>query len=124
MTEQKAEKLVIFINHGPDNMEQATFPFVMANGALAMDAEVVIVLQGPGVLLAKKEIFDHVYAIGLPPLKQLMDSFIEHGGKLLVCLPCIKERRIEESMLVKTAEPIATGRAVQETLEAKAVLNY
>jgi predicted peroxiredoxin len=124
MAEQKAEKVVIIATHGPDDMERATFPFVMANAALVMDVEAVIVLQGTGVLLAKKGSFEHVFAGGLPPLKQLMDAFIEQGGKLLVCTPCIKERKIDESMLMEGAELIAGARVIQESLEAKAVLNY
>ena len=124
MPEQKTEKVLIIATHGPDDQERATFPFVMANAALVMDTEAVIVLQGAAVLLAKKGSFDHVYAGGLPPLKQLMDSFLEQGGKLLVCTPCIKERQIDESMLVDAAEPIAAARVIQESLEADAVLNY
>jgi len=124
MPEHKTEKILFIATHGPDDQERATFPFVMANAALVMDAEAVIVLQGAAVLLAKKGSFDHVYAGGLPPLKQLMDSFIKQGGKLLVCTPCIKERHIDESMLVETAEPVASARVIQEALEANAVLNY
>ncbi|MBN2320926.1 MAG: DsrE family protein [Acidobacteria bacterium] len=124
MSEEKTEKILIIATHGPDDLERATFPFVIANAALVMDTEAVIVLQGAAVLLAKKGSYDHVYAGGLPPLKDLMKSFLEQGGKLLVCSPCIKERQIDESMLVENAEPIAGARVVQEALEANAVLNY
>ncbi len=124
MTEQKTEKVLIIATHGPDDPERATFPFVMANAALVMDTEAVIVLQGAAVLLGKKGSFEHVYAAGLPPLKDLMKTFMEQGGKLLVCTPCIKERHIDESMLVENAELIAGARVIQESLEANAVLNY
>jgi uncharacterized protein len=124
MPEQKTEKVVIIATHGPDDPERATFPFVMANAALVMDTEAAIVLQGAGVLLAMKGSYEHVYAAGLPPLKELMDSFLQQGGKLLVCTPCIKERHIDESMLVKNAELVAGARVIQECLEANAVLNY
>ena len=124
MSEEKKEKILIIATHGPDDPERATFPFVMANAALVMDTEAVMVLQGAGVLLGKKGSYDHVYAAGLPPLKDLMKTFLEHGGKLLVCNPCIKERQIEESMLVESAEPIASARVIQESLEANAVFNY
>jgi predicted peroxiredoxin len=124
MSEQNTEKILIIATHGPDDPERATFPFVMANAALVMDAEAVVVLQGAGVLLAKTGSYDHVYAAGLPPLKDLMKSFLEQGGKLLVCTPCIKERQIDESMLEESCELIAAARVIQESLEAKAVLNY
>jgi uncharacterized protein involved in oxidation of intracellular sulfur len=124
MSEEKPEKVLIIATHGPDDLERATFPFVIANAALVMDTEAVVVLQGAAVLLAKKGSFEHVYAGGLPPLKDLMKTFLEQGGKLLVCSPCIKERQIDESMLLDNAETIAGARVVQEALEANAVLNY
>jgi uncharacterized protein involved in oxidation of intracellular sulfur len=116
--------MVIIATHGPDDPERATFAFVMGNGALAMDAEVVAILQGSGVMLAKKGCYEHIAAAGLPPLKKLVDDFVELGGKVLVCGPCIKERNIAPEMLIDGAETIATARAVSEALEANAVLNY
>ena len=92
--EEKNEKIVIFATHGPEDPERATLPFVMGNGALAMDVQVNILLQGNGVLLAKKGCYDHVFASGLPPLKELVGSFIEQGGGILVCTPCLEERKI------------------------------
>jgi predicted peroxiredoxin len=124
MPEEETKKVVVIITHGPEDPERASFPFVMANGAMVMDAQATVILQGTGVWLAKKGCYEHVFAPGLPPLQQLVHSFIEQGGKILVCLPCINERKIEENTLVETAEPIATGRAMQEILEANVVLNY
>ena len=121
---EKQEKIVIISTHGPEDPERATLPFVMGNGALVMDAQATVVLQGTSVLLAKEGCYEHIFAAGLPPLKQLVDSFIQQGGKLLVCSPCIRERKIEEGMLVRSAEPIAAARVIQECLEANAVLNY
>ena len=121
---EKQERMVIIATHGPDDPERATLPFVMGNGALVMDVETTVILQGSSVLLAKNGSYEHVFAAGLPPLKDLIGSFIEQGGKILVCTPCINERKIDESMLLEVAEPIAAARAVQECLSADAVLNY
>jgi len=44
-----------------------------------------------------------VTAAGLPPLKELMDSFIEQGGSFLICTPCIQERNIKPEMLALVA---------------------
>ena len=40
--------------------ERATFPFVMANAAQAMDVEAAVILQGNGVYLAKKGYVDDI----------------------------------------------------------------
>ena len=124
MSEEKPEKIVVFATHGPEDPDRAILPFVMANAALAMDIQVVVVLQGTGVILAKKGCYEHVFAAGMPSLKELVDSFIQLGGGLLVCTPCIQERRITEDMLVDTAQPIKAARVILEVLDANATLNY
>jgi uncharacterized protein len=124
MPDTKPDRVVIIATHGPEDPERATLPFVMGNAALAMDAEAVVVLQATGVLLAKTGTYEHIFASGLPPLQDLLQSFLELGGKLLVCTPCIQDRKIEPSMLVEGAEPIAGARVIQEVTESSAVLNY
>lgn len=124
MDEETVEKIVIVATHGCEDPERACLPFVLANAALAMDTQAVVVLQGTAVTLAKKGCYEHVFAAGLPPLKELVDSFVELGGSLLVCSPCIQERQIKPDMLVETAQPIKAARVVMELLEAKATLTY
>jgi uncharacterized protein involved in oxidation of intracellular sulfur len=118
------EKIVYIVTHAGEDPERATLPFVLANAAQTMDVEAVIVLQGTGVYLAKKGYADHVFAAGVPPLKQLMESFFEQGGKILVCTPCIKERKIDESDIIKGAVPTAAAVLTQEILSANATLVY
>ncbi len=124
MSDKKKEKIVYIDTHAGENPEKATLPFMLANGALAMDVEAVVVLQSTGVFLAKKGYLDNVFAGGLPPLKDLMQSFLEQGGKLYVCVPCIRERKIEESDLIPGTELIAAAALTQELLEASATLVY
>ncbi len=121
---EAVEKIVIIGTHGGEDPERASLPFVVANAALAMDVQVTVILQGYAVTLAQKGVNGHIFAGGLAPLKELMDNYFGQGGKILVCTPCIKERKITEDMLVEGATPIAAARVVQECLEAKATLNY
>jgi predicted peroxiredoxin len=99
MGEKKPEKLVIFATHGTEDPERATLPFVCANAALAMDVQVTVILQGTGVLLAKKGCYEHVFCAGFDPLKKMVDTFFEFGGKIFVCIPCIQERQITPAIL-------------------------
>ncbi|RKX27513.1 MAG: multidrug transporter [Candidatus Zixiibacteriota bacterium] len=124
MDEVKVEKIVIIATHGGEDPERASLPFVLANASLAMDTHAVVILQGTAVTLAKKGCYEHVFAAGLPPLKDLVDSFIELGGTLLICSPCIQERHITPDMLVETVRPIKAARVVMELLEASATLSY
>ncbi len=124
MGEETTEKIVIIATHGCEDPERACLPFILANASLAMDTHAVVILQGTAVTLAKKGCYEHVFAAGLPPLKELVDSFVELGGALLVCSPCIQERQISTDMLVETAQPIKAARVVMELLEASATLSY
>jgi len=120
----EAEKIVVINTTGPEFQEKATLPFVVATAAQTVDAKAVIILQASAVLLAKRGIAENVNAPGLLPLKKLMDTFLELGGELLICSPCIKERHISEDELIPGAKPIAAGTVVTEVLSAKAVLTY
>lgn len=121
---EKTEKVVYICTHAGEDPERASLPFVLANAALAMDLEAVVVLQSTGVFLAKKGYVDNVLAGGLPPLKKLLADFMEQGGKLMVCVPCIKERQIAESDLISGAEPTAAAKLTLELLSANASLVY
>jgi predicted peroxiredoxin len=125
MPEDQAEKIVLIVSHGADDPERATLPFIVANAALAMEVKATVILQGgAAVMLARCGINEHVFAPGLPPLKEQMDTFLAQGGELLLCTPCLKERRIGPEAIIPGAKPVAAARVVQECLEAKATLNY
>lgn len=118
------EGVVIIITYAGEDPERATIAFVMGNAALAMDEKATIVLQGGGVFLAKKGFAEHVCAGGFDPLKKLVDSFLDLGGKLFVCVPCIKARHIEETDLIEKATLVAAGTIINECCNAKAVVSY
>jgi uncharacterized protein involved in oxidation of intracellular sulfur len=121
---EEKEKIVYIVTHAGEDPERASLPFVLANAAIAMDVEAVVALQGTAVFLATDHCLEHVFAAGLPPLKELVDNYTEAGGRLLVCTPCIKERQIEESQLIEGAIPIAAATLTQEVLSANATLVY
>lgn len=118
------EKIVYILTHAGEDSERATFPLTLATAAQAMDVEAVIALQGTAVFLAKKGYLEHVAACGLKPLKELVDTFLEAGGKIMVCAPCIKERKIKQEDLIEGAEITAAGKLNQEILTANACLVY
>lgn len=123
MTEN-VEKIVYITTHAGEDPERASLPFVLANAALVMDVDATVVLQGTGVYLAKKGYLENVFAAGLPPLKKLVDDFLEAGGKLWVCVPCIRERKIDEKELIEGATPTAGAQLTQEILNARSTLVY
>ncbi len=124
MAEETNEKIVYVATHGAEDPERASLPFVLANAALVMEVEAVVALQGASVFLAKKGMLEHVHSAGFSPLRELVDSFLEQGGRLLVCVPCIQERKIDVADLIDKAEPTAGGALTEEFLSANATLVY
>ncbi len=124
MSEKKTEKIVYIATRGCEHAELISLPFVLGVAALTMEIEAVVALQAEAVRAATKGCAETVFAPGLPPLKKLMDDFLELGGKLLVCTPCCDHRKIGKDMLIEKAEYMAASRLTQEILEANAVLTY
>lgn len=123
MTEEN-KKLMFIVTCAEEQPERATIPFVLANAALAMDAEAVVVLQTMGVYLGMKNYARHVHAAGFPPLEELIGIFLEQGGKLWVCEPCIKARQIASQELIEGASIVAGASLVDAMLDAKNVVVY
>jgi uncharacterized protein involved in oxidation of intracellular sulfur len=122
---EKQEKILYMCTCGEDRSETAHMPFVLANAALAMDIGATIVLQGDGVIIGKKGYAETMPpGGGFPPINGLLASFLQQGGKMWVCGPCIKSRGIDESELVEGATITAAGAVNVEALEADAVFVF
>ncbi|OPZ29656.1 MAG: DsrE/DsrF-like family protein [Bacteroidetes bacterium ADurb.BinA174] len=118
------EKIVFISTAGIDTPERATLPFVIATAALTVDVEVIMVLQAGAVMLAKKGMAEHIQAPGLMPMKKLISDFIEFGGKVLVCSPCLKERNVNPEDMIEGAQVVAAATVVDEILSAKSTVTY
>jgi uncharacterized protein involved in oxidation of intracellular sulfur len=118
------EKIVIISTVGIENPEKATLPFVLATASQSMDIEVVIILQSSAVVIAKVGEAEKINVKGFVPLKSLLDTFLELGGTLMLCSPCVKEREILPEDLIQGSELIAAGSVVTEVMSAKTVVTY
>lgn len=119
------EKLVIVCTHGLEDPERATIPFVLATAAQASDVDVIMGFQVNGVMLAKKGCAEHIFASGFPPLKDLLDAYIEAGGRLLVCGPCVNSRKLDPTNdFIESASVVNAATFVKEFTEATNVLIY
>jgi predicted peroxiredoxin len=122
---ENEEKVMFICTHSGDDPEKAAMPFVMANAALAMDVQALVVLQGDGVYLGKKGYAETMLKPGgFESLAKLISDFLELGGELKVCVPCIKARNISESDLIEKAEMTAAGQLIATSLKANAVFTY
>jgi predicted peroxiredoxin len=62
--------------HGSEDPTKATFPFLMAVGALDAGHKTGIILIGDAVVLMNSAVADNVQGVGFPPLKELMAKVV------------------------------------------------
>ena len=62
--------------HGSEDPTKATFPFLMANGAIEAGHHTAIILSGDAVVLMNDSVVGSVQGIGLPPLSDLVSKVV------------------------------------------------
>ena len=87
---------------GPEDMERATVPFVIANAA-AGAGEARAFLTGDALNLVTKVRDTSAVAEGYTPVTTLVDDFIEKGGRIWVCKVCAAVMNIEQDDLIEGA---------------------
>lgn len=98
MSEKK--KLVIVVTNGLDN-ERSSVAWSIANGGVASDMEVTMFLVSSGVDWARKGAADNARPNPLdPPVREMIQTVVENGGKILACPPCAAVRGYEQDDLV------------------------
>ena len=108
-------KLLINLTTAKDNPDKTTVAFVVANAGVAAGQEVVIFLNVEGVRLATTGYADDITSEGFKPLKELLTSFIENGGKIWICPPCFNARGLDKDNVI-AGTSFAGGAAVVEFL--------
>ncbi len=107
MSEQKS--LVVVITHGTDH-ELSSVAFTIANGGITAGLKVHVFLTSAGVDLVRKRAIDTTQVAPLDPLAALVKDFLQRGGTLWACTPCVKARGYTQDDLI--AGTIITGASV------------
>ena len=116
-------KVLLISTHFDDNLELATMPWAVGNAALAEEKEVTIFLQGLAVREAKQGEVKGLRFPPFPSLETLMSVFLEAGGKIYVCAPCMKAHVVDEKDLIEGAE-IGGAAYLVELAEGASVFTY
>jgi predicted peroxiredoxin len=77
-------KLLYIGTAGTDDPTRATFPFLMAKGAIDAGHESGIILMGEAAPLIKDSIAAQVHGVGIPPLKELMEFLVQRNVRISV----------------------------------------
>ena len=117
-------KLMISIPHSKNDTDKATVGFVVANASVASGVETAVWLSVEGVRLAVPGYADDIHEEGFAPLKKLMDDFVDAGGIIYLCSPCVKKRKIDEANLINGATIVGGAKVVEFLTSGASCITY
>ena len=117
-------KLCVSLTCAKDDPDKATVAFVVANAAVASDKETLVFLSTEAVRLSQQGYADDVHEEGFAPLAELMASFAQAGGKIWVCSPCLKRRKLDETQLVEGATIVGGAKLVEFLSDGTPCISY
>jgi predicted peroxiredoxin len=122
MSEQK--KLVIVNSRGFDD-ERSSVAWSIANTASASNMDVTVFLVAAGVDWVRKGATEVAQLNPLDPsIGDMMQSFINNGGRILVCPPCAKVRGYTEESLIDDATIAGAPVMLEEIAAGAASLSF
>ena len=108
-----AGQFCVSLTYAKDNTDKATVAFVIANAALGSEKDTLVFLSTEAVRLSQKGYADDIHEEGFSPLKDLMANFANAGGKIYVCSPCFKRRKLDENNLINGAVIVGGAKLVE-----------
>ncbi|MHA2299036.1 MAG: DsrE family protein [Candidatus Hodarchaeales archaeon] len=117
MAEAKKESILLIGTQGPEAAERSFAPFMIGTTAQVSNVEANVFLMMDGVVLAMEGAAKKVRAPGFPPLEELMQDFVEEGGKIYVCSNSQEFRMINPKKLVDGSEIAGAAKLVDLILE-------
>jgi predicted peroxiredoxin len=109
---ETARELVVLITHGMDD-ERSSIAFTIAN------VQVSIFLTSSAVDLVRKQAIEGLVVRPLEPLAALVKDFLDRGGRLWACTPCVKARGYQQTDLIEGVE-ITGASQMHELIKAGA----
>ena len=106
-------KFCVSLTHAHNDKDKATVAFVVANAAIASDQETIVFLSTEAVRLSQAGYADDIHEESFAPLRELMGNFVKAGGKIWVCSPCFKRRKLDEAKLVPGATIVGGAKLVE-----------
>ncbi len=115
--------LVVVVTHGTEH-ELSSVAFTIANGGITAGLTVSVFLTSAGVDLARRRAIDLTHVAPLDPLAQLVADFLQRGGRVWACTPCVKSRGYVQADLLPGIEVAGASVMHAQILEGAATLSF
>jgi predicted peroxiredoxin len=119
-----ANRFCISLTSAKNDTDKATVAFVVANAAAASEKETLVFLSVEGVHLSQQGYAAGIHEAGFAPLAELMANFVKAGGKIWVCSPCFKKRKLDEGGLIAGATIVGGAKLVELLSDGTPCLSY
>jgi predicted peroxiredoxin len=118
MSTPAARELVVLMTKGIDH-ELSSVAFTIANGGITAGLKVYAFLTSGAVDVVRRRGQELTHVPPLESLKSLIDNFMQRGGVVWVCPPCVKSRGYTQEDLIEGVT-ITPGAAMHERILAGA----
>lgn len=112
------KELVVLMTKGADH-ELSSVGFTIANGGITAGFKVYAFMTSSAVDLLRKRAADMPHVPPLESLKALITDFLNRGGTIWACPPCVKARGYTQEDLIEGVK-IVGASAMHERLQAGA----
>ena len=115
--------LVVLATHGTEH-ELSSVAFTIANGGITAGLTVTVFLTSAGVDLVRRRAIDLTHVAPLDPLADLVRDFLQRGGRIYACTPCVKSRGYTQGDLIAGVEIAGASVMHSQILEGAATLSF
>jgi predicted peroxiredoxin len=115
--------LVVLMTHGADH-ELSSVGFTIANGGMTAGLRVSIFLTSAAVDLVRKRAVQSTRVAPLEPLEGMIGDFIQRGGSLWACTPCVKARGYEQADLIDGVTITGASKVHELIKQGAATLSF
>ena len=119
-----APSIIVNCTHAREEPERATLSFVVGNVSAMADQSTVVLLTIEGVWLATQGYADDIAHAGMPPLKEVLASFVAAGGQIWACGACTGPRGITAADLVDGATIVTAAMVVEAMVGGAKTMSF
>lgn len=120
---ESSKELVVLMTRGADH-ELSSVAFTIANGGITAGFKVYAFLTSAAVDLVRKRAVELAQVAPLDPLKKLIDDFVQRGGTLWACPPCVKSRGYTQDDFIEGVVIVGASAMHERLMAGAASLSF
>jgi predicted peroxiredoxin len=117
------DQLVILMTKGIDQ-EVSSVAFTIANGGITAGLKVSIFLTSAAIDLVRRNGQRMTHVPPLEPLAKMMEDFINRGGVIWACPPCVQARGYQQADLIEGVTIVGASAMHAQIKEGAATLSF